>query len=44
MVHVPRTHVLVDALASLPTDERDRLRRSEAKLVAYLDARGAGRM
>lgn len=43
MVHVPRTRVLVDALASLPADERDRLLRSEAKLIRYLESRGGGR-
>jgi hypothetical protein len=37
LVHIPRTRVLDDALASLPADERDRLRRSEVKLVDYLD-------
>lgn len=42
MVHVPRTRVLVDALASLPADERDRLLHSEAKLVRYLESHGAG--
>ncbi|MFE9045318.1 hypothetical protein ACFYOG_30970 [Streptomyces sp. NPDC007818] len=42
MVHVPRSHTLVDALASLPSDDRDRLLRGEAKLVEHLD-RHAGR-
>ena len=36
MVHVPRTRVLVDALASLPEDEAAALRRSEVKLVEHL--------
>ncbi|MFC9492474.1 hypothetical protein ACFTZM_41295, partial [Streptomyces hydrogenans] len=36
MVHVPRTRVLVDALASLPEDEATALRRSEVKLVEHL--------
>ncbi|MEU2368917.1 hypothetical protein, partial [Streptomyces pseudogriseolus] len=40
MVHIPRTRVLVDALGSLPEDESVRLRRSEAKLVDYLDRQG----
>jgi hypothetical protein len=44
MVHVPRKHVLVDALASLPRDERERLERSETGLIEYLDRqlRGGG--
>jgi hypothetical protein len=37
MVYVPRRKVLYDALARLPADERDRLRHSEAELIAYLD-------
>ncbi|MFC5673609.1 hypothetical protein [Streptomyces incanus] len=37
MVHVPRRRVLVDALASLPANERDRLLRKEAALIDYLD-------
>ncbi|MDX2935449.1 hypothetical protein [Streptomyces ipomoeae] len=40
MVRVPRTHVLVDALASLPEDQRERLLRKEAALVDFLDGRG----
>ncbi|WP_104818746.1 hypothetical protein [Kitasatospora sp. MMS16-BH015] len=48
LVHVPREQVLVDALADLPAGERERLERSETRLVAYLDrtsrrAGGAGR-
>jgi hypothetical protein len=39
MVHVPRTRVLDDALASLPEDRRERLLRKEAALIAYLDRR-----
>ncbi|MFJ9517916.1 hypothetical protein ACIRPK_06560 [Kitasatospora sp. NPDC101801] len=42
MVHVHRKRVLVDALASLAADDRDRLRRSEAALVDYLDSRDPG--
>ncbi|MFE9425934.1 hypothetical protein ACFYNO_23570 [Kitasatospora sp. NPDC006697] len=42
MVHVPRKQSLVDALASLPADERDQLRRKEVALVDYLDSRGLG--
>ncbi|KPC82956.1 hypothetical protein ADK82_10135 [Streptomyces sp. NRRL S-4] len=37
MVHVSRGQVLVDALASLPWDRRERVERSETKLVGYLD-------
>ncbi|MER6916634.1 hypothetical protein ABT354_33705 [Streptomyces sp. NPDC000594] len=42
MVHVPRTRVLADPLATLPEDERERLLRSEVKLIAYLDGRADG--
>ncbi|MER6346495.1 hypothetical protein ACWC10_16340 [Streptomyces sp. NPDC001595] len=41
MVHIPRARVLVDALASLPADDSDRLRRSEVKLIDYLDRQGS---
>ncbi|MET7529923.1 MULTISPECIES: hypothetical protein [Streptomyces] len=44
MVHVPRKRVLVDALASLPADDRDQLRRTEAALIDYLDSRGLGQL
>jgi len=37
MVYVPRERVLWDALADLPDDERERLSRSEVKLLDYLD-------
>ncbi|MFI1093719.1 hypothetical protein [Streptomyces sp. NPDC020917] len=39
MVHVPRRRVLVDALASLPREQRERLRRNESRLIEYLDRR-----
>jgi hypothetical protein len=39
MVHVPRDEVLVDALAKLPADQQEQLRRSEHKLVDYLASR-----
>ncbi|MCB5164406.1 hypothetical protein LG634_06100 [Streptomyces bambusae] len=39
MVFVPRKQVLVDPLASLPPEQRERLLRSEARLVAFLDRR-----
>jgi hypothetical protein len=37
MVYVPRDEVLVDALAHLPAEQREQLRRSERKLIDYLD-------
>jgi len=37
MVHIPRKRVLVDALASLPPEQRERLVRSETGLVEFLD-------
>lgn len=37
MVHVPRERVLVDALAPLPGEERERLTRSETRLIEFLD-------
>ncbi|MFJ4798715.1 hypothetical protein [Kitasatospora purpeofusca] len=43
MVHVPRRQVLVDALASLLTADRDLLLRKEAALVDHLVSRGVGR-
>jgi hypothetical protein len=39
MVHVPRDEILVDALAGLPADRQERLKRSELKLVDYLAGR-----
>ncbi|SEG92330.1 hypothetical protein SAMN05216223_125129 [Actinacidiphila yanglinensis] len=39
MVHVPRRRVLVDALASLPREQRESLARSEARLIDFLDRR-----
>ncbi|MEV5710810.1 hypothetical protein [Actinoallomurus sp. NPDC052274] len=39
MAHVPRHKTLPDALAALPLDERDRLRRNEVRLIAYLERR-----
>ncbi|MFJ3925174.1 hypothetical protein [Streptomyces sp. NPDC090022] len=38
-VHVPRQRALVDALAPLPDDQRERIARSETRLVDYLDRR-----
>ncbi|MGW1770963.1 hypothetical protein [Streptomyces sp. NPDC002104] len=37
MVQVPRRRVLVDRLASLPEEQRERLLRSEARLIDFLD-------
>ncbi|MGW7298548.1 MULTISPECIES: hypothetical protein [unclassified Streptomyces] len=37
MVHVPRARRLVDALESLPPEHRERLLRSETRLIEYLD-------
>lgn len=37
VVHVPRKRVLVDALASLPREQRERFLRSETRLVEFLD-------
>ncbi|MER6449194.1 hypothetical protein [Streptomyces venezuelae] len=42
MVHVPRKHVLVDALASLPVEQRERIARSETRLIEFLDRRLRG--
>ncbi|MFD5411484.1 hypothetical protein [Streptomyces nojiriensis] len=39
MVHVPRKRVLVDALASLPREQRERIARSETRLIEFLDRR-----
>jgi hypothetical protein len=44
MVHVPRQRVLADALASLPRDRRERLERSEVKLIEFLARRGCGEL
>ncbi|GLW54472.1 hypothetical protein Kpho01_24830 [Kitasatospora phosalacinea] len=43
MVHVPRKRVLVDALASLPHDQQERLKRSETGLIDYLDRQARGK-
>ncbi|WP_268874060.1 hypothetical protein [Streptacidiphilus melanogenes] len=42
MVYFPRKRALVDALESLPADDRDRLLRKEAALIDYLDGQGIG--
>jgi len=41
MIHVPRGAVIVDELAHLPAEQRDQLRRSEWKLIDYLDRRAS---
>jgi hypothetical protein len=42
MVYVPRDETLVDALADLPADRHEQLRRSERKMVEYLASRDLG--
>jgi hypothetical protein len=42
MVHVPRKRVLVDALAPLPREQRERISRSETRLVESLDRQARG--
>ena len=42
MVYVHRKRVLVDALAALPSEQRERLLRSETKLIDFLDRQAAG--
>ncbi|MBD0673579.1 hypothetical protein BU198_23405 [Streptomyces sp. CBMA156] len=42
MVHVPRKQVLVDVLASLPREQRERLERSETRLIEFLDRQARG--
>jgi hypothetical protein len=37
MVYVPRDEVLVDALLALPAERQEQLRKSERKLIDYLD-------
>ncbi|MDL2075190.1 hypothetical protein QNN03_01910 [Streptomyces sp. GXMU-J15] len=37
MVHIPRAQRLVDALATLPPEHRERLLRSETQLIEHLD-------
>ncbi|WP_279510057.1 hypothetical protein [Actinomadura sp. 7K507] len=39
MVHVPRNRTLPDVLASLPPEQRERLKCSEVRLIEYLDSR-----
>jgi hypothetical protein len=40
--HVARARVLVDALAALPAERRERLLGSESRLVAFLDRQVRG--
>jgi hypothetical protein len=37
MVYVPRDEHLIDVLADLPVPERERLARSEVRLLDYVD-------
>lgn len=37
LVYIPRKRVLVDAVASLSPEQRERLLRSETRLIAFLD-------
>ncbi|MFB6575839.1 hypothetical protein [Streptomyces sp. NPDC056402] len=39
MVYVHRKRVLVDALAPLPCAQRERIARSETRLIEFLDRR-----
>ncbi|RST04379.1 hypothetical protein EF910_17760 [Streptomyces sp. WAC07149] len=43
MVYIPRKRVLVDLLACHPPEQRERILRSETRLIEFLDrqARGA---
>ncbi len=42
MVCVPRQQVLVDLLASLPPQQRERLLRSETRVIEFLDRQARG--
>ncbi|MFF6783355.1 hypothetical protein [Streptomyces sp. NPDC012510] len=42
MVRVPRERVLNDPLASLPAERRERLLRSETKLIEFLERQARG--
>ena len=44
IVYVPRDEILADALADLPADRQEQLRRSERKLVEYLASRDLGEL
>ncbi len=37
MVYIHRKRVLVDALASLPCEQREQIARSETRLIEFLD-------
>ncbi|MEU8804838.1 hypothetical protein [Spirillospora sp. NPDC048819] len=39
MVHVPRNRALPDMMASLPPEQRERLKGNEVRLIEYLDSR-----
>ncbi|MFD8637684.1 hypothetical protein, partial [Streptomyces sp. NPDC059656] len=42
LVFVPRQHALVDALAALPPEQAERIRRSETRLIDFLDRQARG--
>jgi hypothetical protein len=42
MVYVPRKRVLADLLGSLPPEQRERLLRSETRLIGFLDRQARG--
>lgn len=42
MVYVSRKRVLVDLLESLPPEQRERLLRSETRLIEFLDRKARG--
>ncbi|MFI5766407.1 hypothetical protein ACIA8F_36430 [Streptomyces sp. NPDC051563] len=37
VVHVPRQRLLVDDFSALPSEQRDRVLRSETRVIEYLD-------
>ena len=42
LVHVPRQRTLTDALAALPEDRRERIARSETRLIDFLNREARG--
>lgn len=42
LVYVPRKRVLVDLFASLPPEQRERLLRSETRVIEFLDRQARG--
>lgn len=43
MFYAPRSEVLVDELAHLPVEQQEQLKRSESRLIDYLDRRISAR-